>query len=297
MKFVPNKVSRKLAMAALKTQKNSPTLLFGAGVVGVIGTVILSSRATLKVGEVIDRTTENLASVNLASEKGIDTYTEEDAQRDKIVIYAQAARDFTKLYGPAILLGAASIAMLAKSNNILAKRNAALTAAYAALDKSLSEYRKRVAHEIGEEREEKIWRPTEIVEVEDEAGKKVKVERHTGVGGSPYAICFDESNPNWKPMPHANQTFLSCQQQYANDLLASRGYVFLNEVYTLLGFKHTKAGQIVGWTYEGEGDGFIEFGIFNKSYQDGMRFATGEERSVWLDFNVDGTILDEIEKI
>lgn len=291
MKFVPNSVSSKVAMTILKTKKNSPTLLFGAGVAGVIGTVVLSSRATLKVEDILDETNAQLQQVR---ELKHDQYSDDDRKKDKAIIYAQTSVKLAKLYAPSVALGVISIGCLVGSHRTLTKRNAALTAAYAGLDKAFREYRQRVIDEVGEERESRIWAPVEMVEETDEDGKKVKVERSTGTGGSPYRVVFDETNPNWNPTPEYNQVFIAAQQQYANDLLRARGHVFLNEVHDMLGFPHTKAGQIVGWVYEGDGDGYIDFGVFKNSEFDGMRFVKGEERSIWLDFNVDGNVLDQI---
>lgn len=296
MKFVPDSIARKSGLMALKTQKHSPTLLFGAGVVGVIGTVVLASKATLKVGDILEETEGRLEQIRLASDTvNEEKYSDKDAMRDRVVVYTQSALNLTKLYGPAVILGTASIGALAGSHVILTRRNAALTMAFTALDRTLNEYRDRVRAEVGEEKEENLWTPTETVTVVGEDGKKTKVERTTGTGGSPYAVVFDQLNPNWKRTQEYNPIFLSAQQNYANDLLRSRGHVFLNEVYGMLGFPHTKAGQIVGWVCDDpQGDNYVDFGIFRNDEFNGKRFVAGETPGIWLDFNVDGNILDKI---
>jgi hypothetical protein len=65
--------------------------------------------------------------------------------------------------------------------------------------------------------------------------------------------------------------------------------VFLNEIYDSLGFKRTRAGQVVGWVANGTGDNFIDFGLFEAASVD---FAQGFEAAIILDFNVDGIIYD-----
>ena len=80
-----------------------------------------------------------------------------------------------------------------------------------------------------------------------------------------------------------------------NNLLKSRGYLFLNEVYEALGFPITKAGQVVGWLYRPDnpnGDNYVDFGIFNLQSEKACDFVNGYERSLVLDFNVDGNIYD-----
>jgi hypothetical protein len=63
----------------------------------------------------------------------------------------------------------------------------------------------------------------------------------------------------------------------------------------MLGFPRTTAGQIVGWLYRPNdpdyaGDGFVNFNIYNINQQGNKDFINGRERSVWLDFNIDGPI-------
>ena len=114
---------------------------------------------------------------------------------------------------------------------------------------------------------------------------------------SPYAIIFDDGNTGWDKDPELTKFFLIQQQNYANDLLKSRGHLFLNEVYDMLGAKRTKAGAQVGWVYDeknASGDNFVDFGIFDINNPKARDFVNGYERVIILDFNVDGVILDLI---
>ena len=91
--------------------------------------------------------------------------------------------------------------------------------------------------------------------------------------------------------------YLKNQQAYANDLLKSRGYLFLNEVYEILGFPRTAAGQQIGWIYDEKhpiGDNFVDFGLYNMTNEQTNNFVNGYERSVLLEFNHDGNILEYI---
>lgn len=282
------KGSKAIGTVLVQAQKNSPNLLFGAGIVGVVGTVVLSSRATLKAVTVTEQTSANLVMINGLEH---DDYTEKDRVKDKTIAYSHAAVEITKLYTPAIVLGCLSIACLTQSHRVLTQRNIALGAAFAGVEKALENYRERVVAEVGPEREAKIWQPVEKVDMIDETGKKVKVDMPTADGGSPYKAIFDETNVNWNRADDYNQMFINAQQNYANDLLRARGHVFLNDVHDMLGLERTKAGQIVGWVANGDGDNYIDFGVFNNIHK-GMRFVSGDERSIWLDFNVDGNVLD-----
>lgn len=282
------KNSKALGSVLVQVQKSSPNTLFAAGIVGVVGTVVLSSKATLKAVEVNKETKNMLEQINGLEH---EDYSDKDRVRDKAVLYSQTAVTYMKLYAPTLIVGTLSVACLTQSHRVLTQRNMALGAAYAGVEKALNGYRERVIAEVGPEREAKIWQPVEKVDVIDAEGKKAKIEVPTEEGGSPYKVLFDESNVNWNKAHEYNQLFLNAQQNYANDLLRAKGHVFLNDVHDMLGLPRTKAGQIVGWVMDGEGDNYIDFGFF-RNIHEGMRFVAGDERSIWLDFNVDGNVLE-----
>lgn len=99
-----------------------------------------------------------------------------------------------------------------------------------------------------------------------------------------YTIFFDENNRLWMKDNIMNRFTLNNQRKYIYDLLATRGYLFLNEAYDMLGFSRTKNGQLVGWIYK-EG---MTVGDIYTIYRQGESFV------YLLDFKPQGIILDEI---
>jgi Family of unknown function (DUF6353) len=285
-------VASRVARPMLKVKANSPALLFGAGVVGVGATVFLACRATLKLEDVLTETQENLEKAKTLVNVN---YSEEDRKKDIVLLYTRLVLKIARMYGPALVLGVATVGAFTGAHVILNRRNAALTAAYASLSKGFQEYRKRVIDEVGVDREQEIRLGALKGEYQEGSPEHKKVVQKVKDGHSIYARFFDESSRNWSRQPGYNQLFLQCQQNYANDLLHSRGHVFLNEVYDMLGLPRTPEGQIVGWVSGiNEGDGFVDFGVFEGDVYSAMRFVNGDERSILLDFNVDGNVLDLI---
>src|SRR5580765_4928473 len=225
MKFVPEVIGKQIARNALHVQKASPELLLGLGIAGMVGSTILACRATLKVDTVLDEAKEKL---DLAKTLQHDDYSEKDRSRDISLIYFQSGVRVAKLYAPAVLVGALSIYALRTSNGILTKRNVALTAAYGALEKGFNEYRARVVDKYGEEEDRNLRYGTREVEIVDpKTKKKKKVTRVAGGDPSIYARFFDSNSTSWSKESEYNLIFLKCQQNYANDLLLSRGHIFL----------------------------------------------------------------------
>src|SRR6202008_4785268 len=100
MKFVPVSISRKVATQVFVGKRNAPTLLFGAGIVGIVGSTVLACRASLKLEGLVTEVQETLDKVNSLEH---DKYTESDRNKDRITVYTRAAFDMTKLYGPSIV--------------------------------------------------------------------------------------------------------------------------------------------------------------------------------------------------
>jgi len=279
--------TRIIGRTSLVISKHAPTILTVAGTAGFIGTTVLASKATLKLEETVAEEASLLVKVHEAQEEG--KLSDKNAAHDKVVLYTRMATKLGKLYAPALILGAASIAALATGHGIMLKRNASLAAAYAAVDQAFKSYKKKVEAKFGNDAVlEAISVPTEELVVDGETTESVLKYGDT----SPYGVIFDETNHNWSADEDLSALHLKCQQQYANDILQTRGHIFLNEVYKMLGFPHTPAGAITGWV-KGNGDNFVDFNIHDGLFEG--EDANGRLVTKWaLDFNVDGVMYDKI---
>lgn len=304
-------IFKKAGMAMNKViaqgKKHSPEILIVAGIAGTVVSAVLACKATLKVGEIADKAKDDVERIHAATESGVteagETYTVEDSKKDLTLVYVQTGLKYVKLYAPAVILGTLSITGILASNNILRKRNVALAAAYTAIDQSFKEYRGRVVNRFGEKVDQELRyglkaKKVEETEVDPETGKEKKVKKAVEVADpnlhSDFACYFDKTSRSYETNRDFNMMFLRAQQNYANDLLRARGHLFLNEVYDMLDLPRTKAGQVVGWTYDPEApesDGYVDFRILEivKENEDGAF-----EPAIIIDPNVDGDILSKI---
>lgn len=293
---IRNALTSKVGKKLLLAQKHTPTILFAAGIIGVVATAVLASRATLKLDDILDEHEDQIDMIKGASPAG---YSEQDRKQDLIVTYIRTSSKVAKIYAPAVIVGLASIAALTGSHVVLNRRNVALTAAYAAVDKAFRQYRDRVLEEYGYDKDQELrygYEEREIVEETKQGPKTTMVKKVSINSASMYAKWFDEGNPNWEPSAGRNMMFLRMQQQFANDKLHMNGYLFLNDVYEMLGMKRTSEGQAVGWVLDGgNSDNFVDFGFEGKQNQEGVRdFINGWNKALLLDFNVDGVMWDKI---
>lgn len=301
-----NTATRTFHKVGFKFKKHSPEILVVTGIVGGVASAVMACKATTKLDTILDAHQDKVEKIHEAIEHPEELpaeYTVEDGKKDLAIVYVQTGVEVFKLYAPAVALGTLSITAILAGHNILRKRYVATAAAYTALDKSFKEYRGRVVERFGEALDKelryniKTKETEEIVTNEDgtESVVKKQVEVVDPSQFSPYARFFDDGCIGWTKDPEYNLMFLNDQQRYANDRLKAKGSVTLNEVYDMLGIPRTKAGYVVGWIYDEKnpvGDNFIDFGIYN-TYNPKVRdFVNGYERTILLDFNVDGNIYE-----
>lgn len=301
-----NKATRLLSSTQYQIKKHSPEILMVAGIAGTIVSTVLACKATTKASEIIEEKNKNVEDVHTCLEDNSKEYTEEDSKKDLTIIYAQTGVKLFKLYAPAIGVMALSFASIIAGHKVLKKRNIAIAAAYAAIDKGFKQYRKNVIEEFGEgvDQQMRFGLKSKEIKKKDKDGKTVKeTEYYIDPEGNPldniseYARFFDASSENFAKDPEYNMMFLRRQQDYANEMLKARGHLFLNEVYDLLDIPRSKAGQVVGWVYDkngnAKGDNYVDFGLYRND-QGTRRFVNGLEYNILLDFNVDGVIYDLI---
>jgi hypothetical protein len=293
-----NALTRSFNRNVLIFKKQSPHIFFIGGIIGTVASTALACRATLKLNETLDDIQKDISNVkgihdpDVAVKAGVyPNYPTEQYNKDLMYVYAKAGLKITKLYGPSVVLGVASITALTSSHVTMTKRNTAVMAAYSAVQEAYTNYRDRVRAELGEEKELDLYHATELQTVENDEGKKEVVKVSNPNKYSPYARFFDEVSRNWRKDPELNKLFIQCQQNYGNQLLQARGHLFLNEVYDMLDIERSKAGAVVGWVIGKEGDNYVDFGIYEAF---NSRFVNGRERNILLDFNVDGVIYDKI---
>lgn len=303
-----NNVTRSLHKVGFKIKKHSPELLIVAGVVGTVTSAVMACKATLKVNDILDEAKETVDKIHEGVEQQKHTadgveYTQEVANQDLAIVYVQTGWKFIKLYGPAVALGVASVGCMLASHNILRKRNVALAAAYTAVDTGFKEYRGRVVERFGKDLDRELRYNIKAKEIEevvvDEDGNETTVTKTVDVMGphshSIYSVIFDNGNIGWTKNPELNKVFLIQQQEAANFRLKQQGVLTLNEVYDMIGAPRTAYGQIAGWVYTGDGtagDDFVDFGMFDIHNENARDFINLREKSIVLDFNCIGNILE-----
>ena len=293
----------------LKLIQKAPEISLGAGIVLLIGSAVYGIYAGTKLKETVNADSERIEEVKTRPDD------DENKTKDLALAKVDMGKDLIVLVGPVVALNGLGIALILYSYKVLKKREIALIGAYNALQEAYNEYRRRVYAKYGEDADKQLMLcspENSMVEVHDltengEEGDQNDLPTFLPQydnAPSVYAIMFDETTSTafdrkWHRNPEWILSWLRLQEKEANIIFQRDGFLVLNDVYTkLLGYKTTPAGLVSGWwaTKDGSTDNHISFGLDKLDPAWEASFKRGFEWSIPLDFNVDGIILDKIER-
>lgn len=295
IKNIMTSVTTAKARLGFKANKHAPTALVVTGIGALLASAVFAARDTHKVEPIIDQARRELDLIDLGD------HDPRERAMEVTKVYVKTGFEVVKTFAPSIALAALGTASILYSHGLMKKREASLLAAYGILERAFDAYRDRVRATIGEDVEQQIYNgETMYISEVDQKGRTITWNPTKGgapSGRSEYAVEFGPENRNWNSArAELNLVFLRAQERYANHLLQSRGHIFLNDIYDSIGMPRTPAGAVVGWLRDGKGDGYVDFELpeaGTPEEQDYFYFFDGEG-PIFLDFNVDGLIFEDI---
>lgn len=310
MKFKCDKMTRMFHKVAFRFKDHLPQILIGTGIVTGGATVYFACRGTVKTipayAEANEKI-ENIAAQEQQAEENGLAIDADSVKQAKAEAYGLVIKETLKNFAPAVAFGTVSVTCVLAGAHILHRRNVAWAAAYATMSESFTSYRKNIAEKYGEDADKEAYhnvkRECEIDEETGEVTEKISV-----TPGSGYGRFFDEvcGANDWSRDPVYNYLFLRARQDEANRKLRTDGYLFLNDLYKMLGIDPSIDGQLVGWVYDENsknGDTFVQIDVVaydenSNAYMvnvgDDMPDALTD--GMYIDFNVQGPIVHELRK-
>lgn len=199
--------------AKLFLKRNGSTILTVLGGAGVVATAVTAVKATPKAIKLIEVYEE---------QKGEDLTT------------LEKVRVAGPHYIPAILIGAGTIACIF-GTNVLNKRNqASLMSAYALIDNSYKEYKKKVAELYGEETHKEVISSI----AKDKYADDIRVDDNK-------MLFYDEFSHRY--FESTLEDVIKAEYN-TNRQLQCNGGVYLNEYYEFLGLEPSQVGTALGWS-------------------------------------------------
>ena len=220
--------------------RNGSTILTCMGGVGLIATAVLTATATPKAMTRVE---------NAREEKG------EELTKAETMLAAVPA------YIPPIITGVATLACMFGANMLNKRQQASLISAYALLDNSYKEYKKKVGELYGEDADNNV--KSEIA--------KDKYEESDLEPGDGMKLFYDEFSGRY-----FESTLEKVQEaEYnINRDLSMREYATINEFYEYLGLIPIDGGDDLGWStgmnFDHYWQSWIDFGHHKTIMDDGL---------------------------
>ena len=296
-------------------KKNSPAILIGFGIVNSAAAIVLAAFATKKVITITAPVKKEIIRIHDEMDKIEDKDPRKEEYKLKLrKTYLNTGKKVVLAYLPAAVSFGLSVTSIIFSHKILKGRNLALASALTTVKTGYDAYRARVKEKLGEEEERELFEGQTVTKVigKDENGNdkvatviEFKKDR---TRDKDWSVTWGPGNGNYEPRAGGDLNLRSLMQSelWFNQKLRATGYVFLNEVYEHLGFdagllgpRKLKASHILGWIYCPEDktrDSYISFGLTDKEghlTEGAKRLQLGQCDFIFLDFNVDGDILNE----
>lgn len=200
--------------AKLFFKRNASTILTCVGGIGVVATAVVAVKDTPKAMQIIEKKTE---------EKGEDLTTIE-----KIKVAGP-------VYIPAIAIGVSTLACIFGANALSKRSQASLVSAYALLDNSYKEYKKKVEELYGEGADARVKG-----EVVRDKYNETDVPRE-----DEKQLFYDYFSERY--FESTMEEVLKAEYEL-NRELHTKDYAYLNEFYDLLGLDHIQSGWDLGWS-------------------------------------------------
>lgn len=214
--------------------KNSPTILTGLSVGGLLTTAIFASRATVKAVRIIDE------EMNYRMESAVYSTSEVPPLSLKETIKLT-----WKEYIPAACFGAVTIACIIGSNSISQRRNAALATVYGLTETAFREYKEKVVETIGKNKELKVRDDISS----DHIKRNPVSTNEVIITGKGNVLCYDTLSGRYfkSDIERIRRSISDLRIRMVNEM-----FVTVNDWYEELGLTAIDLGNQMGWDIDKE---------------------------------------------
>lgn len=206
---------------------NSPALLTGVGVAGVVTTVVLTAKASFRAAQILR-----------------DVETKKIEETGELLEPKEMLELTWKIYIPPATAAVMTIVAIIFASRIGARRAAAMTAAYALSEKLFEEYRDKIVEKIGEKKEEAARDELAQERVTANPPNDDVVSMVTGIS----VLCMDAYTGRY--FINDMETIRAAVNEINHRILNGDMYVSLSEFYELVGLDATSMSGDVGWNVD-----------------------------------------------
>lgn len=235
-----NKVTELLEKAEIFTKKNSPVILTGLAIVGVISTAYAAYKAGPRADKILE-----------AYRKDMRDCHPNDKEAKRAVV-GETVKKMVPVVVPPIIMGGTTIACIVGSHSVSSRRIAALSAAYSLSETTVKNLNSKMEEMLGEKKARAIKDSImkDKLKADSEKDKKILSDGQLVIPSDGTVLCKDLYSGRlfYSNAEKIKQAIAKCSYEIISDM-----YISLNDFYEAIDspqLPRIPMGEDLGWNIE-----------------------------------------------
>lgn len=235
-----SKVMGLLEKAEILTKKNSPIILTGLAIVGVVSTAYSAYKAGPRAEKILKAYRQDMKDCH-----------PEDKEAKRAVV-SEAVKKMVPVVAPTVIMGGSTIACVVGSHSISSRRIAVLSAAYSLSESTVKNLNNKMEEILGEKKTRAIKDSImkDKLRNSEKNNQKLLGNGNIIVPDNGYVLCKDlySGRPFYSTAEKINQAIVKCSFDVQQDM-----WVSLNDFYDEVGspqLERIPLGDDLGWNVE-----------------------------------------------
>lgn len=235
-----NKIMEFLEKAEIFTKKNSPVILTGLAVAGVISTAYSAFKAGPRADKILEEYCKDMRDCH-----------PKDKEAKRAVI-GETVKKMVPVLAPTVIMGGSTIACVVGSHSISSRRIAVLSAAYSLSESTVKNLNSKMEEMLGEKKTRAIKDSImkDKLRESEKNDQKLLGDGNVIIPDNGYVLCKDlhSGRSFYSTAEKIKQAILKCSSDVQQDM-----WVSLNEFYDEIGspqLEHIPLGDDLGWNVE-----------------------------------------------
>lgn len=235
-----NKVTEFLEKAEIFTKKNSPVILTGLAIVGVISTAYAAYKAGPRADKILE-----------AYRKDMRDCHPNDKEAKRAVV-GETVKKMIHVVAPPIIMGGTTITCIVGSHSVSSRRIAALSAAYSLSETTVKNLNNKMEEMLGEKKARAIKDSImkDKLKADSEKDKKILSDGQLVIPSDGTVLCKDLYSGRlfYSNAEKIKQAIAKCSYEIISDM-----YISLNDFYEAIDspqLPRIPMGEDLGWNID-----------------------------------------------
>lgn len=235
-----NKVTELLEKAEIFTKKNSPVILTGLAIVGVISTAYSAFKAGPRADKILEEYRKDMRDCHPKDKEA------------KRVVVGETVKKMVPVVAPTVIMGGTTIACVIGSHSISSRRIAVLSAAYSLSESTVKNLNNKMEEMLGEKKARAIKDSImkDKLKADSEKDKKILSDGQLVIPSDGTVLCKDLYSGRlfYSNAEKIKQAIAKCSYEIISDM-----YISLNDFYEAIDspqLPRIPMGEDLGWNIE-----------------------------------------------